>query len=1039
MSEELLKAIVQLFAIVAKERITEDERTNIKDFLALHLNQEAIRYYLQLFDDFSKVSKRMAPANQELSNVDEETAQFVDDWAQIMQISKKVNQALTMQQKAVLVLKIIELVFAEGQISERQGNLIFYIGEALKIPLKDLQAMRAFVHGQDIEELMQKSIMIIDEGSDGIQHPGPRIVAKNLTGLIAILRLQDIETYFIKYMGITTLTLNGAPLKSRKVDVFPTGSTIRGNKIEPIYYSDVVGKFLVEENQKEISFIAEHVFFHFRTGRAGLQNINIAEHGGKLIGLMGASGSGKSTMLNVLNGTDTPSSGRVLINGIDIHKEPEKIEGIVGFIPQDDLLIEDLTVFENLYYAARLCFGHYSKEEIAGLVQNVLQNLGLSETRNLKVGSPLQKIISGGQRKRLNIGLELLREPTVLFVDEPTSGLSSRDSENIMDLLKELALRGKMVFVVIHQPSSDIFKMFDTLIILDVGGFQIYYGNPVESVVYFQEIINAANKTPGACPECGNINPEQVFNIIETRVVNEFGRFTHVRKISPGQWYQYFKQRIKVPRVVQVDDPLPVTQQIPGWFKQLHIFSIRDVLSKLANGQYMVINLFLSPVLALFMAYFVKFYDTIDMDHPTYSFYHNDDIPVYFFMSVVVALFVGLIVSAEEIFRDRKILKRERYLHLSRSSYLISKILVLFSLSAIQTLTFTLVGNWILHIPITEIRYFWILFSCSCFANLLGLNISSAFDSAVTIYILIPILIIPQLLLSGVVIPFDKFNPTVGAPKGIPLMGEFMASRWAFEAFMVTQFKDNPFEKQFYDLEQKQAIAKYKRQFYIPRLESKLSIVINNRDQWRNSNNKEVEDALRLLRNEIGNELNGVGRQLELPEVEKLEIGKVDSAVCEKTAGFLAMLKRFYNLRRSNAESELEDRRIRMTDTPEKREAYNAMLLSYKNDAVTKWVEKTDDPKRIVEWNGELVQKIYPIYIEEHRPKNRLDFTANFFIPTKHFLGQTFDTLYFNIAAIWVMGLILYAALYYELLKKLVHAFETRRKYSWGRKVQQLR
>jgi hypothetical protein len=127
----------------------------------------------------------MATASPELSNVDDETAQFVDDWAQIMQISKKVNQALTMQQKAVLVLKIIELVFAEGQISERQGNLIFYIGEALKIPLKDLQAMRAFVHGQDIEELMQKNIMIIDEGSDGIQHPGPRIVAKNLTGRIS--------------------------------------------------------------------------------------------------------------------------------------------------------------------------------------------------------------------------------------------------------------------------------------------------------------------------------------------------------------------------------------------------------------------------------------------------------------------------------------------------------------------------------------------------------------------------------------------------------------------------------------------------------------------------------------------------------------------------------------------------------------------------------------------------------------------------------------------------------------------------------------
>jgi ABC-type multidrug transport system ATPase subunit len=1022
MSEELLKAIIQLFAIVARERITEDERANIKEFLGLHLNREATSYYLKLFDEFCQAHQ--LNARQELSNLDVETQQFVDDWSNIMKIVKQVNQALTMQQKLVLIVKIIELVFADNTISDRQANLIFYIGQSLKIPQSDVHALQSFVTGQDIDELASKHVLVIDEGSG--EYPGPRIIEKDLTGLIAILRLPDAETYFIKYLGITTLYLNSILLKSRKIDVFPTGSTIRGDKVGPIYYSDIIGKFLTDDSQSKITFTADHVFYHFRSGRAGIQNVNIAEQGGKLIGLMGASGSGKSTLLNVLNGTEKPSSGRVLVNGIDIHEHPEKVQGIVGYVPQDDLLIEELTVFENLYYAARLCFGHYTEKKITDLTIRVLMNLGLTEIRDLKVGSPLQKTISGGQRKRLNIGLELLREPTILFVDEPTSGLSSRDSENIMDLLKELALRGKMVFVVIHQPSSDIFKMFDTLIIMDVGGFQIYYGNPIEAVIYFRDMINAANKTQGACPECGNINPEQIFSIIETKVVNEYGRLTNTRKISPGQWYQYFKQKIKVPRVEHVKETLPVVQEIPNWLKQFKVFVTRDVLSKIANKQYLYINLLEAPVLAFFIAFMVKYYNVLDGEQ--YSFYSNHNIPVYFFMSVVVALFFGLTMSAEEIFRDRKILKRERFLHLSKSSYLVSKVAIMFVFSAIQTLLFLLVGNTILEIPLTEVRYWLILFSCSCFANMLGLNISASFDSAVTIYILIPLLVIPQLLLSGVVISFDKFNPRVGKPVGIPVAGEMMASRWAFEAFMVTQFKDNPFERTFYEWDKTIAEAEYKRVYYIPELESKLAYCLNNRLHWRNARNEKMNTALSLLQTEIGNELKFIGED-KFRELDALAIGRFDSTVYEKTSKFLSVLKQFYGNRMAKAVQEKEQYISVLTATPEKAAHYEAMKGRYVNKAVTDAVKNVTTAERIVEWDGKLVQKIYPVYLDDHKPRFALDFSANLFQPTKHFAGRVIDTLIFNIAVIWSMTLFLFITLYFDVLKRFIRFLESNRKY----------
>jgi len=327
-------------------------------------------------------------------------------------------------------------------------------------------------------------------------------------------------------------------------------------------------------------------------------------------------------------------------------------------------------------------------------------------------------------------------------------------------------------------------------------------------------------------------------------------------------------------------------------------------------------------------------------------------------------------------------------------------------------------------------RYWLFLFSCSCFANMLGLNISSAFDSAVTIYILIPILIIPQLLLSGVVISFDKFNPKVASPKGIPLLGETMTSRWAFEAYMVTQFRDNYLEQQFYDVDRKQAMAEYKKLYYIPTLSSRLAEVVNNRSQWRNRNaNNPVAKSLALLQTELRHELAQFPDN-KFPEIERLVVGKFDSATYVKTNQFLNLLKEYYNVKLTKATREREAMIAEMTNTPEKLAAYNDMKDRYQNDAVTRLVENTTDPVRIIEWKGELLQKVYPIYADDHRPSSKLDFRAPFYSSVKQFMGSKFNTLYFNIAVIWTMTIVLFIALYFEALKKVVNSFDMWRKYS---------
>ncbi|MEM7108526.1 MAG: ATP-binding cassette domain-containing protein [Bacteroidota bacterium] len=1008
MSEPLLKAIIKLFAIAAKEdTVTEQERNQIEAFLKDHLNKNSVEKYLTEFDSYCDTIIKVDDLEEERSR--------------IATICGEINRELTQKQKIVIILELVGIILADGHISDREQELVKSIGQTFNISEKEIELIEMFVTAREKNTFDQPEVLIIDGGEQKLRSV-KHLSRPGMHGFVALLYLKNADAYFLKYFGDENIYLNGVALKKEKIAVFATGSTIRIDKVNPIYFGDVVGQFITRSDDQSGTFEAKNISFRFKNGKLGLRYVSIVEESGRLIGLMGASGAGKSTLLNVLNGTEIPTEGHVLINGIDIHENPGKIEGVIGFVPQDDLLIEELTVYQNLYYAARLCFDNLGKNEVEALVVKTLDNLGLAETRNLKVGSPLEKTISGGQRKRLNIGLELLREPSVLFVDEPTSGLSSRDSENIMDLLKELSLKGKLIFVVIHQPSSDIFKMFDKLVILDTGGYQIYYGNPVEAVVYFKETINLINSDEGECHECGNVNPEQIFNIIETRVVNEYGNFTNERKVSPEDWNQFYKRKINIESVKTVTDPPHSTLNIPNKFKQLTLFAARDILSKLSNKQYLLINLLEAPVLAFILSYIVRYYNTHGTVDSGYSFSQNLNIPAYFLMSIIVALFMGLTVSAEEIIRDRKILKREAFLHLSRSSYLLSKISILFSLSAIQTISFVTVGNSILQIHDMLFEHWMILFSTSCMANAMGLNISSAFNSAVTIYILIPILLIPQLILSGVVVKFDKLNPNLSKTGKVPLVGDLMASRWALEAAMVSQFRYNEYEETFYPYEQVMAESDYKKIYYLPTLESKLQFALNNLHTEDETVRKEIASGLTLVGNEIRQELEKIGTD-KFPEVDRLTLDAFDSALYDKTFNFLEMLRGFYSNRYNRADRAKEKMVIEMTNDREKKKAFETFKARYRNEAIAEIVTNKNEQQRIVESENELVQLIFPIY-KRPEPDHFLDYREPFYAPKKHIFGYILNTLHFNLLVIWMMTFILCITLYYDMLRKVVSTAE---------------
>ena len=1023
MSEEILKALMQLFAIIAKQDhgVEKTQVEYVKNFLEQQITADKVSEYFALFEKNAGLKDDSQPKSKLTS---------VRDSVRILGLCKKINKTLTQKQKVVVLVRLFEIVNADRKFTDQRLAIINTVAEVFNISQEEFKSIELFVIKNEAEELDDGNILIVNDKQKRYEN-AKRIHVKYLDTNIFILRIISVDLYFLRYTGNKDLFLNGLPINNSRIYLFANGSTIKLPMGAPIYYSDVVSNYMADITSSKISFTVRNVNFQFPNGNLGIRNIAFSEEHGRLIGIMGASGAGKTTLLNVLSGIDPPTSGEVLINNINLHEKHDKLEGVIGLIPQDDLLIEELTVFENLYFNAKLCFKNKSDTEIKELVDKTLQNLGLYDRKELKVGSPLNKMISGGQRKRLNIALELIREPSILFVDEPTSGLSSRDSENVMDLLRELALKGKLIFVVIHQPSSDIYKMFDKMIILDTGGYQIFYGNPVEGIMYFKRMDAQINSDVGECAICGNVNPELLFNIIEAHVVDEFGNYTDTRKVAPEKWEENYHNNFFFEEAETVKKNPPKSLNIPSWFTQFKIYGIRDFLAKIGNRQYVTLNLLEAPVLGFILSYIIRYIE--DPQSKIYIFRENENISIYIFMALIVALFLGFMVSAEEIFKDRKILKREKFLNLSRSSYLLSKIGILFFISAIQSFLFILIANNILGLKGMNFAYWMALFSTASFANMLGLNISATFNSAVTIYILIPLVMIPMMILSGAMFSFDKLNRTVGRIDKVPFIAELMPTKWSYEALMVKQFKDNKFNKQFFELDKKISVSDYQKVYIIPELQKRFERIEN---EIKTINHVDItRNDLKTIRNTIEKEnkkakifqvesqayFKKTGEKLPEPVIFS-DMNLLTPENFNRKAGrilfqYLKNLEKYYSLvfQYMNQRKETYINYF-LENRPDQ---YKEIRDGYHNENISDILKKVYDKKRPVEFRNRLVQRIDPIY-QDPIPDGLLSIRTHFYSPRKHLFGRYFDTFRYNIVAIWILTVILYVLLYYDVFKKVL-------------------
>ncbi len=1018
MYEGIIETLIRLFAIITDYHNEDSKKISselVESFLHENFNRELVDVYHQHYQEFVE---HYHITNRDILYEQNGNGQKFINKSYLNEICDDIVGQFDLGTRFMIVAQLLNFIKKEGDFKLDDLKTVSLVARGLKINAKEYDSLYRF-HLYSIQKVKDKSSLFVVNGNESyhdkeIKH----LYRENQQVELELIRIASINTLFFKYWGPRNMYMNGHRLTQHRLYVFPPGAILKTSRIIPIYYSSVMTRFIQEKGKPRIVLNVENIEYRFTRKNYGVHPLSFQERSGDLVGILGGSGVGKTTLLNVLNGKLKPNNGTITINGYDLHDpaNDELLKGVIGYVPQDDLLLEELTVYKNLEFNARFCFGDMSNEQIEAKIDQALNDFDLVEARDLVVGSPLKKILSGGQRKRLNIALELMREPSILFVDEPTSGLSSADSEKVMYLLKKQCLKGKLVFANIHQPSSDIYKLFDRMIVMDKGGRVVFFGNPMDAIVYFKNEANYVNPDESECLSCGNVKTEQPLRIIETRMVNPFGKSIRRRKISPEDWFERYKKNVE-PRVLDFMITNPAEKEVfpdvyfkvPDWFRQLKLFIKRDFATKRSNKQYLAIALLEAPLLALILGFFSKY-----SAEGTYWLANNDNLPAFLFMSVVVALFIGLSISAEEIFKDRRILKREEFLDLSRGAYISSKILMLFLISAVQVISFVLIGHYMLEIQGLTFSTWAILFSTACFANLLGLNLSAGLNSAVAIYILIPLLLVPQLLLSGVIIDFNKMHPSLSSYNRTPLIGDVMVSRWSYEALAVNQFKNNGYRQVIFKEEQAKNDLGFKAFYWIPEVEKYL-----NSYNALNKNNRpeEAETLAPLLKNSFADLFEGVGQFNDSIHLayESLGTSRFNSNLNTMLAGYLNFSQESYKKKYSEASRILEQK---YEDLLAQFGGDNDRLIAFKQRHTNKKMETLVRDKyslyKTYVFDNHIFQGDEPIY----RKPAHTNGAAHFYASYKLLGDWRIDTIFYNIGVMWLLTFLLMVALYFDLLRK---------------------
>lgn len=541
------------------------------------------------------------------------------------------------------------------------------------------------------------------------------------------------------------------------------GTFVQGRSISartPVHESDsiVIGNHLLlfdgeklttQQYQKDLRIDAKNIVYLGRENTRLLDDISVSFYPSEIVALMGPSGAGKSTLLKCLVGLHSPNAGEILINDRSLYLNYDQFRGMIGYVPQEDLLFGELTIQESLFYTGRIRLPKdWTTDMIEKQIEQVLKQLDLAKHRDKPV-----KVLSGGQRKRVNLAQELITDPSVLFLDEPTSGLSSRDSLVVLEILRELANQGKTIILTIHQPSVRLYEMMDQLLLLAGGGKLAYFGPTKKSYDYF----TAEQK-----------NADEILLKLEDKSPEVWKE----QYLSHPLYGEYVQKRQRTKHSFQES---PSRLRSKWSLSQWWLLSKRYLHIKRKDKANTLLLLFQAPLIALLISVVLQGMKSRIIDG-------LDEITPFFFLCLA-SLWFGCSNAIREIVVEREMFIRERMVNLKLSAYVLSKFGVLSLLSLGQCLALLLICRSLLGLKGDLVLLFGLLWLTSSSGVALGLALSAWARTPASASSVLPLILIPQILLSGYVIPLSQTSHSV------QIASFFAVTRWSFESIVHIRYR----------------------------------------------------------------------------------------------------------------------------------------------------------------------------------------------------------------------------------------------------------